>query len=154
MTLAMRRYGLLVLFIAAVLGGGMLIGSVTRPGAWYAALTKPSFNPPNWIFGPVWSLLYVMIGVAGWRTWMRDRADISMKVWFANLALNFLWSPVFFGMQRPGLALFVIAPMLITALLFIALRWGRDTVSAVLFLPYAAWVAFATLLNAAIWHLN
>ena len=77
-----------------------------------------------------------------------------MAVWFVQLALNFLWSPVFFGAHRPGAALAVVAALLAAILAFIAMRWRRDRVAALLFAPYAAWVAFATLLNGAIWVLN
>ncbi len=150
----MRRIVTLVLFIALVFGGGTLIGVSNMPGEWYAGLTKPPFNPPNWIFGPVWSLLYVMIAVAGWRTWERRPAGAAMQVWFAQLAANFAWSPTFFGMQSPGLALVVVLVMLALVLLFIHLVRHRDSVSAWLFAPYAAWVAFASLLNASIVVLN
>src|SRR4051794_28977474 len=81
---------------------------ITAPGEWYAALAKPSFNPPNWLFAPVWTVLYVLIAVAGWRTFERDQRGGPMKLWWAQLALNFLWSPVFFGAHRIGLALLII----------------------------------------------
>jgi benzodiazapine receptor len=150
----MHRYLTLALFIALVLGGGTLIGFMTLPGAWYAGLAKPSFNPPNWIFGPMWTLLYILIAVAGWRTWQRAPGSAAMTVWFIQLALNFIWSPVFFGAHRIGAALIVIAMLLAAILAFIVIGWPRDRTAALLFTPYAAWVAFATLLNAAIWTLN
>jgi len=149
-----RPYFTLALFILLVLGGGTLIGLMTLPGEWYAGLAKPPFNPPNWIFAPVWTLLYIMVAVAGWRTWQRGPRSAAMAVWFIQLALNFVWSPVFFGAHRPGAALFVIAALLATIIEFIVMRWPRDRAAALLFAPYAAWVAFATLLNASIWSLN
>jgi len=156
-TPASRLLGL-ILFLALVLGGGSVIGIVTAPGAWYAALEKPSFNPPNWIFGPVWSALYVMIAIAGWRLRNRARpqagASAAMKLWWTQLALNFLWSPVFFAAHRIDLAFGVILLLLAAILAFIAAAWNRDRIAALLFLPYAAWVGFATLLNAALWRLN
>ena len=148
-----NRVALLV-FLVIVVGGGLLIGTFTLPGEWYAGLAKPAFNPPNWIFGPVWTVLYVPIAVVGWRTWVRDGRGSLMAIWWGQLALNFLWSPVFFGAHRIGLALADILALLAAILAFIALSWTRDRVAAWLFVPYAAWVAFASLLNAAIWQLN
>lgn len=150
----MGRLGTLALFLVLVVGGGLAIGALTAPGAWYAGLAKPSFNPPGWLFGPVWTLLYVLIAVAGWRTFARDRAGSPMRLWWTQLALNFLWSPVFFAAHRIGLALLVVLLLLAAILGFIVLSWRRDRVAAWLFAPYAAWVAFASLLNAAIFALN
>jgi tryptophan-rich sensory protein len=144
----------LILFIALVLGGGLAIGYLTAPGEWYAGLAKPSFNPPNWIFAPVWTVLYVLIAVAGWRTFERDRAGWPMRLWWAQLALNFLWSPVFFTAHRIGLALAIVLLMLAAILAFIVASWRQDRVAAWLFVPYAAWVAFASVLNGAIFALN
>jgi tryptophan-rich sensory protein len=150
----MNRYVSLILFLVLVLGGGLAIGYVTAPGAWYAGLAKPSFNPPGRIFGPVWTVLYVLITVAGWRTFERDRRGWPMRLWWAQLALNFLWSPVFFFAHRIGLALAIVLLMLAAILAFLATVWRQDRVAAWLFVPYAAWVAFASALNAAILALN
>ena len=103
-----RRPLVLLAFLALVVGGGLLIGLCTLPGPWYEALQKPSFNPPNWLFGPAWTVLYVLIAIAGWRVWLRDRAGSLMKLWWLQLVLNFLWSPVFFGMELIGPALVVV----------------------------------------------
>lgn len=143
----------LAAFLVVVIGGGLLIGFVTRPDAWYAGLAKPPFNPPNWIFAPVWTLLYVLIAIAGARTFARG-LDLAFGLWVAQLALNFAWSPAFFGLHRPGLALAIVAALLAVILAFIVQRWQVDNVSALLFVPYACWVAFATLLNASIVRLN
>lgn len=150
----MARYFSLFIFIALVLGGGLLIGANNVPGSWYAGLSKPPFNPPGWVFAPVWTILYVMIAIAGWRIWMRERGGTAMATWFVQLALNFLWPPIFFGLQRPGAALIVIAALLVTIAMFIAQSWRSDRTAALLFLPYAAWVAFAALLNMSIVMLN
>jgi tryptophan-rich sensory protein len=150
----LNRYLTLALFILLVFGGGTLIGFNFMPGEWYAALVKPSFNPPNWIFGPVWTLLYIMIAVAGWRLWENHRKTGAMAIWWIALSLNFLWSPAFFGMQSAGLALIVIIPLLALIYAFIAMTWKLDRVAAWLFVPYAAWVSFASLLNASVWWLN
>jgi tryptophan-rich sensory protein len=151
---AKRRWVVLIPFLLLVVGGGLAIGFLTAPGAWYAGLVKPSFNPPGWIFGPVWTVLYVLIAVAGWRVWRRDRAGWPMKLWWVQLALNFLWTPVFFAAHRVGLALVVILLLLAAILAFIAASWRQDRVAASLFAPYAAWVAFASVLNGAIFALN
>jgi len=148
----LQKYLSLLFFLVLVLGAGLLIGYATLPGEWYASLAKPPFNPPNWIFGPVWSLLYVMIAIAGWRTWRHDPDGTAMKAWVAQLFLNFLWSPTFFGAKLMGPALVVIVLLLASILVFIAR--SRDRVSRWLFVPYAAWVAFATLLNASLLWLN
>ena len=147
----MRRALVTIVFLAVVLGGRLAIGAVTRPDGWYAALAKPPFNPPNWVFAPVWTLLYVMIAAAGVRTYERVG---GFFLWVAQLALNFAWTPAFFLLHRPTLALVIVAALLAVILLFIRARWTADRVSALLFVPYAAWVAFATLLNASIVVLN
>jgi tryptophan-rich sensory protein len=150
----MNRWFSLLGFSVLVIGGGLAIGYLTVPGAWYAGLAKPSFNPPGRIFGPVWTVLYVLIAVAGWRTFERDRRGWPMRLWWAQLALNFLWSPAFFAAHRIGLALAIVLLMLASILAFIAASWWQDRLAAWLFAPYAAWVAFASILNAAILALN
>ena len=150
----MHRYLSLALFLLIVLGGGLAIGYATLPGDWYAGLAKPAFNPPNWVFAPVWSLLYICIALAGLRIWRADEIAPLKPLWICQLILNFLWSPVFFGLRLPGPALVVILALLAIILLFIARAWNRDRIAAWLFIPYAAWVAFASLLNAAIVRLN
>lgn len=132
----------------------MIIGFISQPGEWYAALEKPPFNPPNWIFAPVWSSLYVLIAIAGYRTWVSYPASSAMRLWIVQLVLNFLWTPIFFTLHLPGAALVVLLLMLASIVGFIAACGPQDRASALLFLPYALWVAFAGALNAAIWWLN
>lgn len=144
----------LAVFVVAVLACGMLIGSLTLPGSWYAALDKPWFNPPNWLFAPAWMVLYVLIGIAGWRVWDHARSRSLKILWVLQLAVNFSWTPVFFRAQRTDLALVVVLSLLVLVLLFIGFAWRRERIAAWLFVPYAAWVAFASLLNAAILVLN
>ncbi|PZO78890.1 MAG: sensor histidine kinase [Mesorhizobium amorphae] len=144
----------LFLFILGTLGAGLLIGSVSAPDAWYQALAKPAFNPPPWLFPPTWTVLYVLIGVAGWRVWRLPARDGLLGLWGAQMALNLIWTPVFFGLHQIGWALVVIVGLLALILVFIARAWRRDRVAAFLFVPYAAWVGFATLLTASIWRLN
>ena len=150
----MKNLTTFALFLLLVMGGGIAIGFTTAPGAWYASLEKPFFNPPNWIFGPVWTVLYLMIAFVGWRVWQQEDGAILRRLWSAQLCLNFLWSPVFFAAQMPGLALVVIAGLMFVIVLFVGKAWHQDRVSALFFLPYAAWVGFASVLNAAIFYLN
>lgn len=144
----------LFLFGALVIGGGLTIGYTFRPGAWYQGLLKPAFNPPPWVFAPVWTILYAMVAIAGWRIFEQPHAGSRAKLWAAQLVLNFLWTPIFFGAHQIGLALIVVLLLLAAILALIAASWPQDRVTAWLLMPYAAWVAFASLLNGAIWHLN
>jgi benzodiazapine receptor len=150
----MARTSSLIAFVILVVGGGLAVGFLTAPGTWYAELAKPSFNPPNWVFGPVWAALYVLIAVAGWRTWRRDRRAPAMTLWWAQLVLNFLWSPVFFSAHRIDLALVVILLLIAAILAFVWVSWRPDRLAAGLFGVYAIWVAFASVLNASILALN
>lgn len=135
--------------------GGLLTASSIED--WYPGLVKPGFNPPNWIFGPVWSLLYLMMAVAAWRVWRAAGwrgARIALALYFIQLALNLAWSGLFFGMRQPAWAL---ADCLLLLLVIIATGLcfrHHDRLAGLLFLPYAAWVAFAALLNGAIVALN
>ncbi len=144
----------LAVFLVVTVGGGLLIGFLTRPGEWYANLSKPWFTPPNGIFAPVWTLLYIMIAVAGWRTFEHDPLGPAMIVWTIALALNFSWSPIFFRLNQPVAGLIVTFTLLAMILVFILLAWPQDAIAALLFVPYAAWTLFAALLNGAICRLN
>ena len=144
---------MLAVFIIVVLGCGIAIGYACPPGEWHARLAKPSFNPPNWAFGPVWTVLYVLIAIAGWRTWNAG-ATPAFAVWVAQMICNFAWSPTFFRAHRGDFALALIVALLVLILAFIGLQWNADRVAALLFVPYAAWVAYATALNAALLRLN
>ena len=144
----------LAAFLILVVGGGLTIGLFTLPGEWYAGLAKPVFNPPNWIFGPVWTILYLMIAVAGWRIYEANHSSAAMKLWWAALVLNFVWSPSFFGAQQLRLALAIILSLLVVILAFILTSQKIDKPASLLFVPYAAWVGFASLLNGAIFTLN
>jgi translocator protein len=144
----------LIFFVGGVVLVGLMLGYTNTPGSWYGALNKPAFNPPNYLFAPVWLALYLCIGIAGARTWSREPRSSAMAVWFGQMALNFLWSPVFFGMHRIGVALIVIIAMLAGIVAFIVLQWRTDRMAALLFIPYAVWVAFAAMLNWSIYRLN
>jgi tryptophan-rich sensory protein len=143
-----------ILFIIACVALGALSGLSNQPGEWYQSLNKPFFNPPNWIFGPVWTVLYGMIGGALAATWYDENNTRRLQIFAVQAVLNLLWSPAFFGMQSPLLGLVIIVPLLVSILLFIATSWQPNRWAAWLFVPYAVWVAFATLLNLAIVLLN
>lgn len=144
----------LLVFVVGVVGIGWLIGATNLPGEWYAGLAKPGFVPPNWAFPVAWTILYIMIAIAGWRTFRRDPSGKAMLAWAAQLALNFAWSPVMFTMHQIGAALVILVCLFVTIVTYISLEMSRDKLAAALFVPYAAWVAFAGVLNAAIWRLN
>ncbi len=145
---------LLAVFLVVVFGVGGVIGYSTAPGAWYQGLAKPPFNPPNWLFGPVWGLLYIMIAIAGWRTFLRDRSGTAMKIWYAQMLLNWAWSPVWFALHLLWPAFAIIALIFALIVAFIATTWRSDRASAWLFVPYALWVGFASILNLSIAILN
>jgi len=149
----------LILLVGICVGIGGLGGAVTVSNLtdWYPTLNKPSFNPPNWVFRPVWTTLFVMMGVAAWRVWRvadRDTARGPLALFALQLAVNLGWSVAFFGLRSPGLAVAVII-VLDLLVLATALNFRRiDGLSAMLLVPYLAWIAFATVLNVAIWRLN
>lgn len=145
----------LVLFIILVVGIGWLIGATNLPGAWYASLNKPFFNPPNWIFGPTWTVLYVMIALAGWRTYLQQTPPaLPMQLWLMQMVLNFMWSPVVFKLHSLAAGLAIILTLLAVIVGFIWVQAAENRWAALLFVPYAAWVAFASLLNYSLYRLN
>ena len=152
--LAMRGMPGLAVFVGLVVGTGFAIGYLNVPGGWYAGLNKPWFNPANWIFAPIWAVIYVLIAIAGWRTWNFDSRGPGMRLWFAQMALNFVWPPTFFSLHWPGVALAIILSLFAVILTFIVLQWERDWISSVIFFPYAAWIGFASMLNLAIVSMN
>ena len=150
----------LVISVAVPLAVGGLSGFATARGVadWYPTLTKPTFNPQAWIFGPVWTALYIMMGVAAFLVWRKglevDGVRIALVVFAVQLALNGLWSILFFGMQAPGWALVEII-LLWTAIGVTTVLFLRVSQPAgILLLPYLGWVTFATVLNASLWWLN
>jgi benzodiazapine receptor len=149
-----RSWLTLAAFLLVVVGVSLLIGTQSTPGPWYDGLDKPPFNPPSWIFSPVWTTLYVLIAIAGWRIWMINPASTAMKVWFAQMVVNWAWSPVFFVAEMLWVAFAVIVVMLALIVAFIILARRHDALAAWLFAPYLAWVSFATLLNFSIAVLN
>ncbi|SCY26955.1 TspO/MBR family protein [Microvirga guangxiensis] len=151
------RFLIAVLPVVAVAVAGSLVTQPNIP-TWYAGLAKPGFSPPNWLFAPVWTMLYAMMAYALWRILSLPRSTPgrtgAIVIFFVQLALNSAWSFAFFGAQSPLLGLVVIAALIVAILSTIAAFWKLDRVAALLFVPYLAWVCFATLLNGAIWQLN
>jgi len=121
---------------------------------WYSSLTLPPGTPPNWVFGPVWGLLYVLIGVAGWLIWRRCGASRPVRLWGWQLLANALWMPAFFGLRSPALGLGVIAALLVLIAVTIHAFSRISRVSAWLMVPYFVWTSYAAYLNAGIWWLN
>lgn len=139
----------------ALVSAAALFGAAFEPGAWYDSLRKPPLTPPSWVFGPAWSLLYLAIALAGWLVWRaRPASPAPLALWGVQLVLNAAWSYLFFGLQRPGVALVEIG-VLLGVIVATAAAFFRVRVAAgALFVPYAAWVAFAAYLNAGLWLLN
>ena len=149
----MRHWkSLLVFLLLAFAAGG--VGSLAMPDAWYAALAKPSFNPPNGVFAPVWTALFVLMAVAAWRVYRHAGFGAAIALWLAQLVFNAAWSPLFFGLHRIGLALADIVVLLALILATSIAFFRIDRIAAALLLPYLAWVAFATALTLAIFRLN
>ncbi len=146
-------------FVALGLAVGAVGGVVTQTtvGGWYQTLAKPPFNPPDSVFAPVWTTLFVLMSVAAWRVWRlggwrRRRGDLTL--YFIQLGLNVIWSVLFFGLRAPGWALVEIM-VLLAAITWTTIRFARrDRWAGVLMAPYVLWVAFAVVLNGAIWRLN
>ncbi len=142
---------LAVTFAVALVGGAVTAGSVRD---WYPAIAKPTWSPPAWLFGPAWTLLYALMAVAAWLVWRRAGWGGALA-WFAvQLALNAAWSPLFFGLHRIDLALADIALLWLAIIGTTMAFWKVTPLAGWLFLPYLAWVSFATALNFAIWRLN
>ena len=150
----MRHWKSLLAFLVVTFAAAAL-GSLSMPDAWYAALTKPSFNPPNWIFGPVWTVLYALIAFAGWRIWKQAGGWCgALSLWVLQLVLNGLWTPLFFGIHRIDLALLDIATLVLVLIATIIAFFKCDRIAGVVLLPYLAWVSFAILLTVSIYRLN
>lgn len=154
-----RRRGPALAFLALLVLVAFLpalVGARFTPGEWYLELAKPAWTPPGWLFGPVWTVLYVTIGVAAWLIWRHHgfRPKAAWWAWGTQLVLNAAWSWIFFGLRAPGWALVEILALGGTILVTIAMFWRLRPAAGALLLPYLAWVAFATALNAAIWALN
>jgi tryptophan-rich sensory protein len=146
----------LVLWLVASLAAGW-IGSRFVPGEWYASLAKPAWTPPSAVFGPVWTTLYVLMGVAVWLVWRKagfSGAPVALGLFVAQLVLNALWSYLFFGLHRPDVAFFEIVVLWIVILSTTIAFWRVRPAAGALLLPYLCWVGFASGLNLQLWRLN
>ncbi|MBY0611296.1 MAG: tryptophan-rich sensory protein [Beijerinckiaceae bacterium] len=134
-----------------------LSGAIFRPGAWYEGLAKPSWKPPNWLFGPAWTVLYITIAIAGWMVWRKagfTGAGPALAIYGVQLLLNAAWSGLFFGLRRMDLAFYeVLLLWLSIAATIVAFR-AIDSDAALLLVPYLGWVTFASILNFTIWRMN
>jgi tryptophan-rich sensory protein len=150
----------LAVCIAFCLGVGLVSGWVTYPAipTWYAGLTKPSWTPPNWAFPVVWNILYIMMGISLWLLWDKPH-ELSARrsaiiLFFAQLALNAAWSPVFFGLHQTRIALAIIIAMVAAIVATIAYAWRAHDLAGWLLVPYLGWVIYAASLNSGIVILN
>lgn len=131
-----------------------LSGAVFKPGTWYDGLAKPSWNPPDWAFPVVWSILYIMIAVAGVLVWRAEGWGTAMAFWAAQLVLNALWSALFFGARRMDWAFYEVVLLWLSIIGFIVTAWPVSATAALLFVPYLAWVTTAAALNRTVWRMN
>jgi translocator protein len=137
--------------------GAASFGGIFMPGEWYAALKKPSWNPPAWIFGPVWTTLYTMMAVAAWLVWKRGGFAAQRRplaLFLAQLVLNATWTPLFFRLHWPGIAFAEIVLLWLTIAATLAAFRPVNRAAAWLLAPYLVWVGFAAVLNFTLWRLN
>ena len=145
---------ILVCFAAGAVGG---LATATSVNGWYPEINKPSWNPPGWVFGPVWSALYLMMGISAWLVWKSTSFENSKLAlgWFGfHLLLNVLWSIVFFGLKQPGWAVVEIVVLWLSIVLTMVFFFRHSRLAAGILVPYWLWVSFATFLNYTIWTLN
>ena len=149
----------LVLWVAVVFAAAAVGSALTAPAipAWYAELRKPWFTPPSWVFGPVWSILYLMMAAAAWLVWRRGgwaAAKAPLALFLAQLVFNVAWSGLFFGLRLPGAAFADIVLLWCLIAATLAAFWRVSPAAGALLAPYLAWVNFAAALNFALWRLN
>lgn len=153
------RWASLFVFIAVCLGAGGLGAIATTPEieGWYKTIEKPSWNPPDSVFGPVWSTLFVMMGVAAWIVWKPEgfkAVKMPLSLFAVQLGLNIAWSWIFFGMHQPGWAFLEIVILWLAISATTVAFFGKSKLAGTLMVPYLAWVSFASVLNFTIWRLN
>jgi len=144
--------------IPLVVGGLGGVATASAIPTWYQGLNKPAWNPPNWVFGPVWTLLYILMGVAAWLVWRQGwdnpQVQVALAIFAVQLLLNLFWSLIFFGLRSPGWAVLEIAILWGFILATIVQFYRLESVAGLLLIPYQLWVTFAAVLNAAVWQLN
>ncbi len=151
------RYRPLGLFLIVTLGVGAIASLFTEPSipGWYAALIRPAIAPPNWVFAPVWTTLYILMAVAAWRVWRKTGLrNPALYAFAGQLFLNLCWSAVFFGMHQIGFALAVLLALDLALLATLVLFWRLDPTAGMILVPYLGWTGFASLLNYEFWFLN
>ncbi|MDQ0562040.1 tryptophan-rich sensory protein [Rhizobium mesoamericanum] len=130
-------------------------GVIFRPGVWYKQLEKPRWRPPDWLFAPVWTVSYASLGLSGWLVWLETGISaLPLSVYAVQLLLNAAWTPIFFGLHRPGLAVVEVIVLWATILATIIMFHPVNAAAALLLVPYLAWVTFAAALNLSIWRRN
>lgn len=149
----MTRYASLIFFLAVV-GAAAWSGATFSPGPFYAALEKPVWTPPDWLFAPVWTALYVMIAVAGWIVWRAQGLGSALWIWLIQLILNAAWPWLMFGRKQIDFSFFDIMALWVAILAFIVVAWPVRRTASLLFVPYFLWVSFAAALNFELWRLN
>ena len=156
----MKKFSKLICSVSICLMTGFLVSFVTMDSVttWYAGLSRPSFAPPDWTFGVVWPILYVMMGISGFLIWERDinkkQVKVALGLFMLQLFLNGIWTPIFFGLHMIAIALVEIVLLWVAILLTIFAFWRISKAAAFLLFPYILWVSFAVFLNAAFWYLN
>lgn len=152
----MKSVSVLVLCLVVSFAAA-LPGALFPPGEWYAGLDRPDWNPPDWVFPPVWSLLYIFMGVSAWLVWRKlgfARAWPALAIFLVQLTLNAAWSWIFFGLHLPAAAFLEIVVLWFAILLTVVTFWRASRAAGLLLLPYLAWVSFAAVLNWKLWRLN
>lgn len=140
--------------LAGILGSIFTVNSIN---SWYLFLNKPFFSPPNWLFGPVWVVLYTLMGIAAWLVWEKTKSESNKKaliIYGIQLFLNFLWTLIFFGLKNPALAFLEILVLLAFIIYTTVLFFKIDKRAGWIMVPYILWISFASMLNLAIWALN
>jgi tryptophan-rich sensory protein len=147
-------------FLALCLLVGVSAAGITfsNVATWYDMLVHPPLSPPNWLFGPAWTLLYVLMAVSAWLIWRQHepwrRSRAALTIWALQLAINSAWTPIFFGLHEIAAGLVIVGLLFCAVLLTITRFWPLNRLAGALLLPYLAWVGFATYLNAGFWWLN
>jgi translocator protein len=153
-TTPLRQNKLTILPFVLAMGLTGAFGASFKPGTWYKGLIKPTWTPPDWLFGTVWTVLYICIALAGWLVWRRAGWSAALAFWAANIVANGLWSLLMFGQHQIGWAMADILVMWGTIVGFMAAAWNIDRRATLLFAPYLAWVSLASALNFAILRMN
>ena len=144
------------IILPQLIGGVGALVTISSVGSWYQTIDKPFFTPPSWVFGPAWTILYLLMGIALFLIWKSDHPSKKTALWVfgIQLVLNGIWSPAFFGLESPILGLVVIVPLWILIVVCIKVFFPIHKTASYLMVPYLLWVSFATALNAGIWYLN